>query len=711
MLYEMACGQTPFEARSPIAMMTRQVLETAKPPSAVRPGVPDMIDEIVARCMAKEPEDRYQIADEILDDFETLSEDLARPDLASVLDAGERYDGESAIPVSRRAFGDAEIQAEAEAEAAVTELLPQLGRAYKSFMLYPRDNPIFERAADAMTGHLDRYFAIHERLPMTVDRFAIFYRKKKVYEETDLRISYPFRLFSDGIRRLFFHKGLTREEVLDYFDCLDAVAKGGGLTSDLVTLMWERKFRHISFHLVEDLIEDSLPDTGALASGWHGTDREGDEGGDQTRAKSGERTATSSVAELTAEDHDTLRAAIEVETSSENMGEFIVALLAVMHRSSDPREQIAIARVLSESLQGLLNLRDTRHVLVILLAVRKIVEKGTSDEELAQELEAIRKIASEPRHVEGMLDTLDTPRSASDRKRVGRYLTLLEPDVAVPLVVDRLDRVDEETLPVLQMSLLVLSKDESNRLKAGLEHARPKVVRATIDVVRKTTPEVAVPLITPLLEHPDADVRVRTVAALAAIGPPRLFRTLEPFLRDADLRVREATLAAFGSMKPSDARGPLVALIEDRRFLLRSHSEQAQVFKALALAGGNEVVEGLERLLDSIAGGRLRGRIQKIVVALLVGGGVLVGIAQLIGVLLTMALVILAGAVLGLGAVELGLLRTAHAEELIEPVALCLARIGTPEARKILTERSHHGPKKVRRICERVLKKREGAEQ
>ncbi len=58
-LHEMLTGRRPFEGDSYLRTLTAILRDTPPPLAAVRPGVPAALEAIVARCLAKRPEDRY----------------------------------------------------------------------------------------------------------------------------------------------------------------------------------------------------------------------------------------------------------------------------------------------------------------------------------------------------------------------------------------------------------------------------------------------------------------------------------------------------------------------------------------------------------------------------------------------------------------------------------------------------------------------------
>src|SRR5262245_25886431 len=70
-LYEMLTGQVPFTGDTPLEIAMKHLSATPEPPSEQRPEVPHELDSIVLRALAKNPDDRYESADE-------MDADLAR---------------------------------------------------------------------------------------------------------------------------------------------------------------------------------------------------------------------------------------------------------------------------------------------------------------------------------------------------------------------------------------------------------------------------------------------------------------------------------------------------------------------------------------------------------------------------------------------------------------------------------------------------------
>ncbi|MBS0205138.1 MAG: protein kinase [Planctomycetes bacterium] len=66
-LYQMACGRPPFRAPNTVAVLKRVADETPRPIQEIIPEVPDWLCDIISKLHAKQPENRFQSAKELVD--------------------------------------------------------------------------------------------------------------------------------------------------------------------------------------------------------------------------------------------------------------------------------------------------------------------------------------------------------------------------------------------------------------------------------------------------------------------------------------------------------------------------------------------------------------------------------------------------------------------------------------------------------------------
>jgi serine/threonine-protein kinase len=73
-LYELLAGRPPFTGDTPVAIAYKQVNETPVPPSAHNADIPPRLDAVVMKCLAKNPANRYQSAEELSADLERVKQ-------------------------------------------------------------------------------------------------------------------------------------------------------------------------------------------------------------------------------------------------------------------------------------------------------------------------------------------------------------------------------------------------------------------------------------------------------------------------------------------------------------------------------------------------------------------------------------------------------------------------------------------------------------
>lgn len=89
-LYEMLTGRPPFLAETPMAVLVKHIHDPLPLPRTLNPAMPESVERVILKALAKRPEDRYQTAGE-------LAQALAAVEVAETMgDAATR-------PVPRRA--------------------------------------------------------------------------------------------------------------------------------------------------------------------------------------------------------------------------------------------------------------------------------------------------------------------------------------------------------------------------------------------------------------------------------------------------------------------------------------------------------------------------------------------------------------------------------------------------------------------------------
>jgi beta-lactam-binding protein with PASTA domain/serine/threonine protein kinase len=90
-LYEMTTGHTPFSGESAVAIAYKHVQENPVPPRQIDPALPETLEAITLKCLAKNPANRYPTAQDLRADLRRYLDGariLAEPVLAPPIDPG-----------------------------------------------------------------------------------------------------------------------------------------------------------------------------------------------------------------------------------------------------------------------------------------------------------------------------------------------------------------------------------------------------------------------------------------------------------------------------------------------------------------------------------------------------------------------------------------------------------------------------------------------
>lgn len=112
-LYEMLTGYTPFDADTPLAILMKHLNDPLPLPTQVDPALPIALEMIVLKSLAKDPDDRFQSADEMRKTLENVEQNLSadtRPNIPPPGGFSQQavFSGTSRKQITDHRFADAD---------------------------------------------------------------------------------------------------------------------------------------------------------------------------------------------------------------------------------------------------------------------------------------------------------------------------------------------------------------------------------------------------------------------------------------------------------------------------------------------------------------------------------------------------------------------------------------------------------------------------
>jgi predicted ATPase/signal transduction histidine kinase/tRNA A-37 threonylcarbamoyl transferase component Bud32 len=162
--YQMLAGRLPYEATDPVEWVHFHVARAATPLSEVRPEVPVAISQIVAKLLAKMPEERYQTARGLRRDLERCIEERNARGKVDPFPLGE-HDASDRLQIPQNLYGrDEDVAAmllsfQRVVRTGASELLLVSGYSGigKTALVHELHKPVIAAHGFFAAGKFDRY--------------------------------------------------------------------------------------------------------------------------------------------------------------------------------------------------------------------------------------------------------------------------------------------------------------------------------------------------------------------------------------------------------------------------------------------------------------------------------------------------------------------------------------------------------------------------
>ena len=96
-LYEMLSGKKAFEGRSGASLMTAIMAREPTPLRQIVPSLPNGVETLIGRCLAKDPKNRWESAAEIIEEMTRISVACVRNACPARFPARLRYRRQSSV--------------------------------------------------------------------------------------------------------------------------------------------------------------------------------------------------------------------------------------------------------------------------------------------------------------------------------------------------------------------------------------------------------------------------------------------------------------------------------------------------------------------------------------------------------------------------------------------------------------------------------------
>ena len=491
-------------------------------------------------------------------------------------------------------------------------------KAIKAFRFYPPDNPTLRGFRDQLFKKFQFFLNKHNSFTLQIGEYEFSFKGKVVYENRDVKASLAFLLYKDGLRELRFMKGLEKWEIEGLLDVIKRSDNLNQLEDDLVTLIWEKDFAHISYLATDEVLEENpipipedvdqfrkklvfTPPAHHVQVDVFEEDMEEGLDLDKMLLKTVEEplpfVSNRSVYFIAPEEMEGLRKEVEGETHSTavfNVTDILFEILALEKESEPYKSAISYFNKILDALlvlgefQKASDLLKRFYITLKTYALkdwqREMVQKFIVGAGEAQRIELIGKILEKEEGIR--------------LEDVSGYLVLLQRNSIQPLIKLLGELKNSKTRRVVCDALAEIGKNAIELITPFIDDRRWFLVRNIVYILGRIGKEQAFPYLQKAFNHGETRVRREAIQAFGLIGGSKAVGVLIRALTDADIRIRAMAAINLGKVGKTTGLASLLEIVQSKEFPKKDPTEIKAFFDAIGMVGSNEVTPVLEELLE-----------------------------------------------------------------------------------------------------------------
>jgi len=516
----------------------------------------------------------------------------------------------------------------------VADWIQTLIRTVKAMRMYLPNNPTLHKFQGDLEGRTWSVLKEIGDITLTVQQFDFLFENYSVYHNAAREESLAFRFYADGVREITIKEGLEPAELRGLLDVLKRSTDGPSGQDDVVTLLWERDFRHVEYIYIplEELLGDgsaakgrdeedeasSEPGSGLPWPGSAGVEDDDpaptadapDGGGGQ--AVAAERSddwapeaavdsawdeAASVQFRMTDAELATLEVAIQEEDSRPLGTEVLEIVAAILESEEEPAGFLESAGAFQRFIELAIEEADIARANALLARLKTIAaRKAERRAEFAGLAEQVIREIGRPSFLAQAAPTLNA-HPEIDPGVLTNFLIQLGSSAA-PAVCDLLGQVNHvKHRRALCEALATSCRDDVEILIDRLGDSRWYVIRNVVYVLGRIAHQGVERALDRALHHEDVRVRKEAVRALGKIESPTSRAYLISAFRDADSGVRVQAAMTLATKRDERSAQSILQVIATPEFARRDLNERQAFFEALGRSGSDALVPQLSATL------------------------------------------------------------------------------------------------------------------
>ncbi len=495
----------------------------------------------------------------------------------------------------------------------VKGIFNHLEKTFSQMKIFSSDHENVESFIDLLYDRTSKYLEKNWKLETGIEEFSFTLKGIPFYTEKKISKSLPFFFYKDGLKMLFFYKGLTRDELKSFLEIIKREASLPPEESDIVISLWEKDFPNIRYFAPDDYLETKIGigmeipeykiDKNKLFSGkitLKPEDKATLEKKDDTLKKNMIQNMNNGKVFLSKAEEEMLSEMLQNHRKESEEKQFKNLLLDVLFLEKRP-----------EKLSSLIN--------QIIHYVNHQINKGNFSIALSiyREIDELRKHpfqidVSKEKSVRKFFESPETEITVSQVEEILKGEPLRELDA----LLDYLSYRGAKSISVLSYLYDHLEKpDQKDKIISALEKAGKENPSELVKIARDEKPELTLKIISILRDSKDkrslnhiasflsfSNKRV-LLGAIKAIGDfkdPPANKILFSLLSNPDQEIRINASKNIHITEEDPVLDKIIQLVKEKRFLKENRKLKQALFSALTESNSPKALQVLENFIKKV---------------------------------------------------------------------------------------------------------------
>lgn len=472
----------------------------------------------------------------------------------------------------------------------VKGLFQRIIKAVKALQMYGADHPAVGEVHKSLFSDLEDYLLRFGDFLVEVKQFVVFCDGEEIFKDEDRNTSIPYRLFSDGVRSLGFHAGLSEDELKHFLGLLVKEVKPH--EEDLATMIWESDFGHITCDIVQQGVEtpEEVEQVDYLA------ELKGEKIHLAYPIEEDElRKFTVPISEVALTDDEITRVKGEVDDIEKSVyRDFIISFERAA--ISNDQSYIIFFDGLVDFAKQLLEMEDLEGIARL---VRFTSHKDLIDREpLKLRFEKLVDFFNRKEFVKPFIEFIINNWQDIDQT-IAREIMSLQDKRSLPILFDLYkESKGYELQQFLARRIVSFGEETIKYFRDVKEEGDEDEVLDTLKIIADTGIEHATDYLVELFSFPSSEVKMKAIENLIARGEGDAISNISRLINDPNEAVRIVTVKAIAQFGAKKFTERLFEIISEDDFKERSYEEKRAFVFAYCDLTRDAAIPLLDKLLN-----------------------------------------------------------------------------------------------------------------